>query len=286
MTIVDAARVAEWEGPIVEVSSGKRHQGIPGAIQIDPCYVESATDRSRYYPRYDSPEAARLLPLDKLRQALGQLGLRGSDAVLLYGAGHLYPMGLARVAWALLAAGLETVAWLDGGLPAWQAAGGVLEPHRKVTATQDFGPAPDRYSQLVTSDLSGFQGQLADLRSHAEYTGKQQDRYPFFRSCGHIPGALWAGNWTRLMRPGPAWTFRPLAEIQKDWLQQGIVPDREVVFYCGTGWRSSLACLVARQLGYARVRNYDGGIFAWSATGGPLIEGAQAWLASSVRHPT
>jgi thiosulfate/3-mercaptopyruvate sulfurtransferase len=37
-----------------------------------------------------------------------------------------------------------------------------------------------------------------------------------------------------------------------------------VIFYCGSGWRSSLAFLYAQWLGYERVRNYSDGWSGWS----------------------
>lgn len=36
-----------------------------------------------------------------------------------------------------------------------------------------------------------------------------------------------------------------------------------LVFYCGSGWRSALAWLIARLLGVRNVANFDGGIFEW-----------------------
>ena len=36
-----------------------------------------------------------------------------------------------------------------------------------------------------------------------------------------------------------------------------------LIFYCGTGWRSSVALLVALQLGL-RAKNYDSGFYGWS----------------------
>jgi thiosulfate/3-mercaptopyruvate sulfurtransferase len=271
--VIQALDALTWPGPLLEVSSGRNKQGIPGAIQIHPCYVESGWSRAHYFPRYHCASDARLLPLLKLRQALGQLGLCHRDPVLVYGVGSLHPMGLARVTWAMLAAGMENVTWLNGGLVAWLAAGGRLAPHRAVAAAVDFGDPPDVYGQRVTHQLDGGSGTLVDLRSRAEYLGTKCDRYSFFHSCGHVPGAIWGGDWTRLVE-GRCRSLKPLAWVGQDWRRRGISPDSEVIFYCGTGWRSSLACLMARRLGYAGVRNYDGGIFAGSLEGLTLIPGA------------
>ena len=107
-----------------------------------------------------------------------------------------------------------------------------------------------------------------DVRSRAEWSGQRQDRYTFFRSCGHLPGALWLGDWTELVTPQRR--LRDRQELRRAWERLGLTPDLDLVFYCGTGWRSSLACCVALWLGYPRVRNYDGGVYDWVSRGLPL----------------
>jgi len=48
------------------------------------------------------------------------------------------------------------------------------------------------------------------------------------------------------------------------WSRAGIVPQKRVIFYCGTGWRASLAFWNARALGWPRISVYDSGWFDWS----------------------
>ncbi|MDA0768190.1 MAG: rhodanese-like domain-containing protein [Verrucomicrobia bacterium] len=42
-----------------------------------------------------------------------------------------------------------------------------------------------------------------------------------------------------------------------------LLPDNELLFYCGTGWRSSISFLVALLLGL-KAKNYDDGFYGWS----------------------
>ena len=59
--------------------------------------------------------------------------------------------------------------------------------------------------------------------------------------------------------------LRDPQEILARWREDGIDPaTHEVVFYCGTGWRSSLAFLYAYALGLQRIRNYSDGWLGWS----------------------
>ncbi len=46
--------------------------------------------------------------------------------------------------------------------------------------------------------------------------------------------------------------------------------DREIVLYCGGGYRSALAAESLGKMGYTRVISMDGGIRAWRAAGYPL----------------
>ena len=49
--------------------------------------------------------------------------------------------------------------------------------------------------------------------------------------------------------------------------------DREVVLYCGGGYRSALAADVLGQMGYSRVFSMLGGIRGWKEKGLPFEEG-------------
>ncbi|MFM7783981.1 MAG: rhodanese-like domain-containing protein, partial [Gammaproteobacteria bacterium] len=60
------------------------------------------------------------------------------------------------------------------------------------------------------------------------------------------------------------------AAIRALWTERGILhadgspTPRELVFSCGGGWRSSLACLYAAWLGIPHFRNHSGGWSEWS----------------------
>jgi thiosulfate/3-mercaptopyruvate sulfurtransferase len=45
----------------------------------------------------------------------------------------------------------------------------------------------------------------------------------------------------------------------------GITPDKEIVTYCRSGARAAHTHLLLRNLGFPRVRNYDGSWLEWSA---------------------
>lgn len=244
---------------ILEISSRwtRTPPVLPGAVRIDPCFVEAGLDTSRYFPRYRQRGDALLSP--DLAEWLIALGLNRNVPLLLSTTGPWGPVNGGRVAWALCAASFCDIYWLNGGSEAWTPGEG---------RPADVGFPIPRHC-LATSELDG--AVLVDVRSRAEWSGQRQDRYTFFRSCGHIPGAVWLGDWTELVTPQRR--LRNRQELRRAWQKRGLTPDRDLVFYCGTGWRSSLACCLALWLGYPRVRNYDGGLYDWVSRGLPLSGG-------------
>jgi rhodanese-related sulfurtransferase len=48
--------------------------------------------------------------------------------------------------------------------------------------------------------------------------------------------------------------------------------DREIVLYCGGGFRSALAAESLQRMGYTHVVSMDGGITAWREAGWPLSD--------------
>lgn len=79
--------------------------------------------------------------------------------------------------------------------------------------------------------------------------------------------------------------LRPLRELAASWRQAGLLQrgsrraggaegavseeaageTARLLLYCGSGWRSSLAWLVARLLGHPSASSFDGGLLEWAA---------------------
>ena len=59
-------------------------------------------------------------------------------------------------------------------------------------------------------------------------------------------------------------TMKPALDIAAFWAEQGVHPGLALAFYCGTGWRASLAFYYAWLMGWERISVYDGGWFEWS----------------------
>ncbi len=245
---------------------------IPGALRVHPCYFEHENDTSKYYPNYTHPDDGNLLPADRLESALLNLGITKDTTVVVYGNGVIIPMTASRVAWALMYAGVEDVRILNGGYTAWLAAGGPVSPSpAKPVPASDFGTAvPAHPEYLATTELveeiskNGVgPSVLTDVRLISEYIGEDVDHYPFFKTTGHIPNAVWFGDWVELIDLHDS-TFRSYTQVENHLKSLGIHKQVEPIFYCGTGWRSSIGFFQAYIMGFENMRNYDGSFYEWS----------------------
>lgn len=63
----------------------------------------------------------------------------------------------------------------------------------------------------------------------------------------------------------PDGTMRSADDIAAMWKQWNILPNQQVSFYCGTGWRASETFMYARAMGWKNVSVYDGGWYEWSS---------------------
>jgi thiosulfate/3-mercaptopyruvate sulfurtransferase len=215
-----------------------------------------------------------LPPPDRLAASFDAAAVRAGEPLVLYGA----PLAAARGFVALEHAGFDAVALLDGGLPAWRAAGlpvteggvnGVAADQGAAsgspTARPPAGGAAADGGRVVAWDwvlakLDDPAAALIDARPPAQYTGEVPgERVP---RPGHIPGAA---NlfWEELSEPGAPGRLLPEAELRARFEAAGATPERVVILYCRTGMQASFAYAVARHLGYDAYI-YDGSFVEWS----------------------
>jgi thiosulfate/3-mercaptopyruvate sulfurtransferase len=117
--------------------------------------------------------------------------------------------------------------------------------------------------------LAHGDGTLVSIRTRAEFVGETSG-YCYIDARGDIPGALWgrAGddgdvNSMTAYLDGDG-RKKPAATIRRMWHAAGIHGDRRTVFFCGTGWRASLAFFHAWLMGWEHIGVYDGGWCEWS----------------------
>lgn len=187
-----------------------------------------------------------------------RLGIGTGTTVIVYDDN----LGLtaARVVWSLLRYGHRRVALLDGGWEAWEALGHPIttDVPSAANSTADVyvpRPADDTLADLdwVRAHLNTAGVVLLDVRGPSEV------------EMGRIPGAV-AWNWEN--GSGLERTFRDADELRGELAQIGVTPDNEIVTYCQSGVRASHTYVLLRELGFERVRMYDGSWFEWSSQHG------------------
>lgn len=246
---------AAWGAPKLYLLSH-----IPGAGYIDTNEVESE-------PLWNKVSDAQL------KAMLAKHGIRHDTTVILYGR-DVY--AAARVAQIMLYAGVKDVRLLDGGWQTWSDAGLPVERGTAPTVKPepDFGATIPAQPQLML-DMEQARGllhrqdaSLVSIRSWPEFVGTTSG-YSYIKPKGEIAGARWghAGSDSTHMEDfhNPDGTMRSADDIAAMWKQWNILPDQQVSFYCGTGWRASETFMYARAMGWKNVSVYDGGWFEWSS---------------------
>lgn len=236
---------------------------IPGAQYLD-------TRQFEHLPFWNA------LPHQDMLALLQHLGLGPHSTVILYGRNML---AAARVAQLLLATGVQDVRLLDGGLAAWCDAGQALGHGNACAPAPERAPGPRDWlarpdylihTAQVRALLDTAGCALVSIRTRAEFLGETSG-YSYIESRGEIAGALWGhagsdGDVNSMNNFQDALgRMKPAAEIAALWQEAGIRPDLHTTFYCGTGWRASLAFFYAWLMGWERISVYDGGWYEWSA---------------------
>ncbi|KJH74197.1 MULTISPECIES: thiosulfate sulfurtransferase [Pseudomonas] len=235
---------------LVDLTSSARYaQGhIPGARFVDPKRTQLG----------QLPAPGLIPPHAALEALFGELGHHKDAVYVVYddeGGGWA-----GRFIWLLDVIGHKHYHYLDGGLLSWLAdglpvstevpasAGGPvsLTLHDEPTATREY-----LQSRIGAADLA-----IWDARAPQEYSGEKV----LAAKAGHIPGAI-NFEWTAGM--DQARNLRIRTDMPQILEQLGITPDKEVITHCQTHHRSGFTYLVAKALGYPRVKGYAGSWGEW-----------------------
>ncbi len=197
---------------------------------------------------------------------LGRMGVDAQTQVVVYDRNGCNYCG--RLWWMLKWLGHEAVAVLDGGLQAWQAAGGATESGAAQAVTAcEFAVRPPLRALMDTTTVHTRLRQPAqtvvDARGAPRYRGEVEPLDPI---AGHIPGAL---NRPFNENFGPDGRFKSADQLRAEWLAVlGSRAPESVVHQCGSGV-SAVPNLIAMELaGLGATALYAGSWSEWSRTPG------------------
>lgn len=235
---------------------------IPGALFLD---IDAIADPSSGLPHM-LPDAATF------SAALGALGVADTDTIVVYDTVGLF--SAARGWWMLTVFGARDVRVLDGGLPAWTAAGKPLEkgPVTRPAKTFHANNPGARVADIprVLAALADGSPQVVDARAAERFQGLVPEPRPGLRA-GHMPGAKNVPFGTLLEEE----RLKEPAALAAVFAAAGVDTSRPIITSCGTGVTAAVVTLALASLGVEGGALYDG---SWTEWGGkpelPLATGA------------
>ncbi|MEM1314541.1 MAG: sulfurtransferase [Pseudomonadota bacterium] len=226
---------------------------IPGAVHLAPDAVADP----------GSPIEGELRPVDDIARMLGDLGVSADARVVLYddkGGFHA-----ARMFWVLEYFGHRNAALLDGGVQAWERAGGALmRSPADRPEPQAFSPAlsPRRFASAdwIMERRRDAAATVVDVRPAAAY------------AAGHIP---WAVNvpWSANLEADK--TMKSADALIAHFAARGVTSERAVVVHCQNGLASAHSYFALRLIGHPDVRTYHRSWAEWGSAGDLPVATAQ-----------
>ena len=237
---------------------GARH--IPNAQRVD--WRTELVDPS-------AAEYFTVAPRAEFEALLSRLGVASDTTLVLYDSQS--NRLAARMFWVMRYYGHGDVRILDGGMRAWEAAGGELTAEIAAVAATDYRVTSIQESLIADLDyvanaIDKRSIAIVDARAPQFYSGEELGSQ--FGSdepnakAGHVPSAenfFWADHVTE------DGTFKPVDELRAQYEGLGIVPARAVVTYCHVGLQAATPWFVLTELlGYPNVRLYDRSMAEWA----------------------
>ncbi len=238
-----------------------REGHLPGAIYAD-LDADLSDKRQQAEPPPASGGRHPLPHPERFASWLREVGVNQGQQIVVYDRQGSSFCG--RLWWMLKWVGHEAVAVLDGGLAAWQAAGGALESGLGPAPITpgNFRPGPS-LAELITVDQVaaqlGQQGQtIVDARAQPRYRGEVEPLDPV---AGHIPGAL---NRPYTLNMDSDGRFKPAEQLRQEFLSLlGQHPADSVVHQCGSGVTATANLLAMEIAGLGRGRLFAGSWSQW-----------------------
>lgn len=194
---------------------------------------------------------------EQFSEAMGALGVGDKSRVVLYDDNG--SVWAARVWWMLRWIGFDSVALLDGGLGAWNAANlplstePVSRPPQKLTVSLRPEVIADR--DEVFAAIGNDQVQIVDALPESHFRGEMV----MYEWPGHIPGASNTPSSSLVNESGH---YLPSEELVTLFTGS---PANRTITYCGGGIAASSNAFILTRLGFTNVAVYMGSLQEWTA---------------------
>ncbi len=245
---------ASWHMPASGRNGRAEYEAghIAGAQFFD---IDAISDHANPLPHM-LPNAA------EFAQAMGALGIAPHHHVIVYDTLGLFSS--PRVRFTLKAFGHAQVSILEGGLPAWLAAGFPLEVGNTAPAPCPY-PTPNVAKNVVNlrdvaRALADNTHTIIDARAAPRYLGQVEEPRPGL-GRGHIPTARNV-PFADVIENG---ALKPTAQLLQVFTSAGVNPQSPIIASCASGVTACIVGLALEHLGNAHWQLYDGSWSEWGA---------------------
>ena len=192
-----------------------------------------------------------------------KMGIGDGSTIVVYDARGLF--SAARVWWNFRVMGYDDVFVLDGGLPAWKAAGYEIEDGPDFPRQERHFTA--RYRGGLVANIEDVRkavecgAQILDARPRGRFDGREPEPRPGLRG-GHMPGAI---------NTPPAYLFNKDGSMKSRADLIGFLsdidldPNKPIVCTCGSGVSAAVIALALARVGKWEAPVYDGSWAEWGA---------------------
>ncbi|MFV1984504.1 MAG: sulfurtransferase [Thiohalomonadales bacterium] len=251
---------------LIDMSDDTQYQRfhLPGALYL-PYRAINQRNKQKVSVSIGSENITKLLSF---------MGITEKSDIVIYD--DMAGLHASRLYWELERLGHKKVAILNGGIVSW-----VLKNYKvtnKIVNPVKSTYKPSKSASVTLASLSDVTAAsknsnviLLDVRSKEEYFGNPKNP-----RSGHVPGARW-WPWQQAVDFENGFTQKKSSEILKSLQTVGVTDkNAEIIVYCQSGHRAGQTYMTLRNLGFKKVRLYDGSMAEYSASRtAPLVKGAK-----------